>query len=158
VPLRDYLALRWPSWRQLGLGVGVLAFTLFCAGLAADLTGQQTPDFIGDTFNSARAAGLLPLLIFSFVFLAPLQEEVLFRGFLYRGFAPALGMWPAIILISAMWAVTHVQYQWFFVGEIFMLGLAFGWLRAKSGSLLLTFLLHATVNATAILEASLVTS
>jgi len=157
VPLRDYLALRWPSWRQLGLGVGVLALTLFCAGLAAELTGQQTPDFIGDTFESARAAGMLPLLVFSFVFLAPLQEEVLFRGFLYRGFAPALGMWPAILLISAMWAITHVQYQWFFVGEIFALGIAFGWLRAKTGSLLLTFILHATVNAMAILEAFLVT-
>jgi len=153
VPLRDYLALKWPSWRELGMGVGVLAFTLFCSGLAAELTGQETPAFIADTFNSARAAGLLPLLVISFVFLAPLQEEVLFRGFLYRGFAPALGMWPAIILISAVWAITHLQYQWFFVGEIFVLGLAFGWLRAKSGSLMLTFLLHATVNGMAILEA-----
>jgi len=51
-----------------------------------------------------------------------------------------------------------VQYQWFFVGEIFLLGLAFGWLRAKTGSLLLTFILHATVNAMAILEAFLLTS
>src|ERR1043166_1701698 len=156
VPLRDYLALKWPSWRELGVGVGVLAFTLFCSGVAAALTGQESPAFIADTFNSARDTGLLPLLVFSFVFLAPLQEEVRFRGFLYRGFAPALGMWPAIVLVSAMWAITHVQYQWFFVGEIFLLGLAFGWLRAKSGSLLLTFLLHAGVNAMAILEAFLV--
>ena len=153
VPLSEYLALRWPRWRELGVGMGVLAVTLFCSGVAAQLTGQETPDFIADTFNSARAAGLLPLLVFSFVFLAPLQEEVLFRGFLYRGFAPALGVWPAIILISALWAVTHLQYQWFFIAEIFVLGLVFGWLRAKSGSLMLTFILHATVNGMAILEA-----
>jgi membrane protease YdiL (CAAX protease family) len=158
VALRDYLALKWPSWRELGVGVGVLAFTLFCSGVAAELTGQKTPAFIADTFNSARAAGLLPLLVVSFVFLAPLQEEVLFRGFLYRGFAPALGTWPAIIVVSALWAVTHLQYQLFFVAEIFVLGLAFGWLRAKSSSLMLTFILHATVNAMAILEAFLVTS
>jgi membrane protease YdiL (CAAX protease family) len=158
VPLREYLALKWPSWRELGLGVGILALTLFCSGLAAELTGQEAPAFIADTFNSARAAGLLPLLVLSFVFLAPLQEEVLFRGFLYRGFAPALGMWPAIVLISALWAVTHLQYQWFFIAEIFVLGLVFGWLRAKSRSLVLTFVLHATVNGMAILEAFASTS
>jgi hypothetical protein len=153
VPLRDYLALKWPRWRELGAGLGVLAATLLCAGLAAAATGQEAPDFISDTFNSAREAGLLPLLIVSFAFLAPLQEEVLFRGFLYRGFAPALGMWPAIVLISALWAITHLQYHWFFIGEIFVLGLVFGWLRAKTGSLLLTLILHTTVNTMAILEA-----
>ena len=155
VPLRDYLALKWPSWRELGVGLGVLAMTLICSGILANMTGQEAPDFITDTFNSARDAGLLPLLIFSFAFLAPLQEEVLFRGFLYRGFSSALGMWPAIVLISAMWAITHLQYHWFFIGEIFVLGVIFGWLRAKSGSLLLTLTLHTTVNSMAIVEAFL---
>jgi len=158
VPLRDYLALKWPSWGQLGFGLGVLAVTLFLSGIAAGLTGQETPDFIGDTFSSAREAGLLPLLVFSFVFLAPLQEELLFRGFLYRGFAQALGAGPAIALLSALWAIIHLQYQWFFIVEIFALGLAFGWLRAKTGSLLLTLILHATVNGMAILEAFLVSA
>src|SRR5207253_1188200 len=46
VSLRDYLALKWPSWRELGAGLGVLAVTLLCAGIAAGLTGQETPDFI----------------------------------------------------------------------------------------------------------------
>jgi membrane protease YdiL (CAAX protease family) len=49
-------------------------------------------------------------------------------------------------------ALMHAQYQWFFVGEIFALGLALGWLRARSGSTILTFALHATVNGLALLE------
>ena len=98
---------------------------------------------------------MLPLLLISFVFLGPLQEELLFRGFLFRGFAPSLGVWPTTVITAALWALIHVQYQWFFVCEIFALGLAFGYLRARSGSLFLTIGLHAAVNAMAVVEAAL---
>ena len=155
VPLADYLALRVPRWRDIGIGAALLAAVLLVTGLIASLTGQESPAFIADTFNTARAAGMLPLLIFSFVILGPFQEEAMFRGFLFRGLAGALGIWPTIVLTAGVWAIIHVQYQWFFMGEIFALGLVFGWLRAKSGSLLLTFGLHALVNGMAVVEASL---
>ena len=155
IPFTEYLALKWPRWRDVGLGIGLLAAVLLGTGLIADFTGQETPAFIADTFNSARAAGMLPLLIFSFVILGPFQEEVMFRGFLFRGFAPSFGVWPTAIITAGLWAIIHVQYQWFFMGEIFALGLVFGWLRARSGSLLLTFGLHALVNGMAVVEAAL---
>jgi uncharacterized protein len=153
--LRDYLALRRPGWRELILGVAVLGSVLFGVGMLAGVTGQETPDFMAGTYNSAREAGMLPLLAFSFVLLAPLQEELLFRGFFYRGLAPRLGVWPAILLTAAAWSITHVQYRWFFVAEIFLLGIVLGWLRARSGSTLLTAILHAMINALALLTVSL---
>jgi uncharacterized protein len=155
VSFAEYLALKWPRWRDVGLGIGLLVAVLLTTGLVADLTGQETPAFIADTFNSARDAGLLPLLIFSFVILGPFQEEMMFRGFLFRGFSPRFGVWPTAVITAALWAIIHVQYEWFFMGEIFALGLVFGWLRAKSGSLLLTFGLHALVNGMAVAEAAL---
>ncbi|HEY4265396.1 MAG TPA: type II CAAX endopeptidase family protein [Micropepsaceae bacterium] len=155
VPLREYLALKWPRVRDVAIGVGSLAAVLLGTGLLASLTGQETPAFIADTFDSARAAGMLTLLVVTFVFLGPLQEELLFRGFLFRGFSLSFGTWPTIVLTAAAWAIIHVQYQWFFIGEIFALGLLFGWLRARSGSLLLTFGLHAAVNAMAVTSAAL---
>jgi uncharacterized protein len=158
VPLGDYLALKWPRWRDVGMGIALLAAVLLGTGLLADLTGQETPAFIADTFNTARMAGMLPLLIFSFVVLGPFQEEVMFRGLLFRGFAPSFGVWPTIVITAALWAIIHVQYQWFFMGEIFALGLVLGWLRARSGSLLLTFGLHALVNSMAVVEAALTAS
>jgi membrane protease YdiL (CAAX protease family) len=154
-PLSDYLALKLPRWRDIGIGVTLLAAVLLTTGIIADLTGQETPAFIADTFNTARAAGLLPLLVFAFVILGPFQEEAMFRGFLFRGLAPSLGMWPTILITAGLWAIIHVQYQWFFMVEIFALGLVLGWLRAKSGSLLLTFGLHAFVNSMAVVEAYL---
>jgi membrane protease YdiL (CAAX protease family) len=155
VPLTDYLALKWPRWREIGSGIGLLVAMLLGTAMLAAITGQESPAFITDTFNTAREAGLLPLLVLSFVLLGPLQEELLFRGFLVRGFAPAFGNWPTILITSALWSIIHVQYQWFFVAEIFALGVLFGWLRARSGSLLLTFGLHAAVNAMAVVEAAL---
>jgi membrane protease YdiL (CAAX protease family) len=152
VSLIEYLALKWPRWRDFGVGAAALAGVLLATGAVAGLTGQETPEFMGATYNSAKMAGMLPLLIFSFVFLGPLQEELLFRGFFFRGFAPALGAWPAIVLTSAVWAFTHVQYQWFFMGEIFALGMVFGWFRWRSGSTILTTALHAAVNGMALLE------
>jgi membrane protease YdiL (CAAX protease family) len=152
VSVSEYLGLRWPRWRDFGIGVAALATVLLATGVVAGLSGQETPEFMGDTYNSAKVAGMLPLLMVSFVFLGPLQEELLFRGFFFRGFVPTLGAWPTIILTSAVWAFTHVQYQWFFVGEIFVLGLVFGWLRWRSGSTILTTLLHAAVNGMALVE------
>jgi len=152
VPLRDYLALKLPRWRDVWRGIAALAAVLLGTGLLAAATGQQPPGFMADTFTSARDAGMLPLLLVSFVILGPLQEELLFRGFFFRGFAPALGKWPAIVLTALVWALSHAQYEWFFVGEIFALGLVFGWVRARSGSTPLTIALHAAVNGMALVE------
>ncbi len=157
VSLSEYLALKWPRWRDFGIGVAALAGVLLATGAVAAWTGQETPEFMGDTYNSAKMAGMLPLLMVSFVFLGPLQEELLFRGFFFRGFAATFGAWPTIILTSAVWAITHMQYQWFFVGEIFALGMVFGWLRWRSGSTILTIALHAAVNGMALVEVAALT-
>jgi len=155
VPMADYLALKWPRWRDVKVGVVALVAVLLGTSMLAAVTGVQTPGFISDTYTSARDAGLMTLLVLAFVFLGPLQEELLFRGFFFRGFAPALGMWPATIITAAVWALSHGQYQWFFVGEIFALGLVFGWLRGRSGSTILPLMLHAAVNAMAIVAAAM---
>ena len=58
----------------------------------------------------------------------------------------------AILIPSAIWAAMHVQYEVFFIVQIFMLGLVFGVLRWKSGSTSLTILLHAIVNLSSLLQ------
>jgi len=154
VPAGVYLALRWPTWRELVLGVIALALVLGVTSIVASGLGEKTPEFISDTFSSAEAAGMLPLLVISFVVLGPLQEELVFRGFFFAGFAPTIGAWPAIVVTAGVWALSHGQYQWFFIGEIFALGVLFGWLRWRTGSTLLTFILHAIVNGMAVVAAA----
>lgn len=155
VPFGEYMALNWPTWRDILTGIGVLAAVLVAAGVAATLSGQETPEFMTESFRTARDAGILPLFIFSLAVLAPIQEELFFRGFLYRGLSTGIGPWPTIALTSAVWSVVHLQYEWFFIAEIFILGLAFGWLRMRSRSTILTMLLHGGMNTLAIVTAGL---
>jgi len=72
---------------------------------------------------------------------------------LFRGWARSdRTMWPAIVVISLLWAALHVQYDWTGILQIFVIGLFLGWTRWRSGSLLLTFLLHALFNLEGTLE------
>jgi membrane protease YdiL (CAAX protease family) len=122
--------------------------------LTSWLTGRDVvPAAVVEAYRSARSSGTLVLLTVALIVAAPLMEELLFRGFLFPGYARSwLGPWGAILLTSAGWAVVHVQYETFYVVQIFVLGCAFGWLRWSSGSTLLTVILHAIVNAAALAQ------
>lgn len=105
------------------------------------------------SYTTAAAEGSLPLLWFATVLVAPAGEEIMFRGYLFRGFVrPERSAWPAIVVISLLWAVLHLQYDWAGMSEIFVAGLFLGWVRWRSGSTLLTFLLHALFNLEGMLE------
>ena len=87
------------------------------------------------------------------IVVAPAGEEIMFRGFLFRGWARSeRSAWPAIIVISVLWAGLHVQYDWTGVAQIFVIGLFLGWMRWRSGSTLLTFVLHALFNLEGTME------
>ena len=153
-PVVDYLALYRPKRAELIVGILVLAVLLPLGDLSSWLTGRDlVPPAVVDAYKSARSSGTLVLLAIALVVAAPLMEELLFRGFLFPGYARSrLGPWGAIVLTSAGWAVMHVQYETFYIVQIFLLGCAFGWLRWRSGSTLLTVILHAIVNATALVQ------
>ena len=53
---------------------------------------------------------------------------------------------------SLLWAIIHLQYDWYVIAQIFVFGLLLGWLRWASGSTILTILLHALINAEGMLE------
>jgi hypothetical protein len=105
------------------------------------------------SYTSAVAEGWLPAMLFAAIIVAPAGEEIMFRGFLFRGWARSeRSTWPAIVAISVCWAVLHLQYDWTGILQIFVIGLFLGWTRWRSGSTLLTFLLHALFNLEGTME------
>ncbi|HVY58226.1 MAG TPA: type II CAAX endopeptidase family protein [Xanthobacteraceae bacterium] len=154
--LAEYLALRGPTRRDWILGILSMAVLLPALDLATGLTGRDvTPFVVLEAYRTARDAGTLPWLALALVVAAPVTEEVTFRGFLFRGWAASrLGVAGAVALTSFFWAAMHVQYDWFFMLQIFVLGLVLGWLRQRSGSTLLTMALHAGVNLWALMQAA----
>jgi uncharacterized protein len=150
----DYLALRWTSARNFLIGILGLAGVIAIWELLSRLLGHESsPGFMVDVLKSARSDGALWLLVISFCVAAPISEEFFARGFLYRGWSESrLGRVGAIILSSLVWTGLHLQYDWYFFGEVFTLGLWFGYLRYRSGSIWLTVVLHGLNNLAAVVQ------
>jgi uncharacterized protein len=153
-PFADYLALRWTSWRNVALGVGTLVLLVSSWDLLTRALGREiTPGFMGDVLKSAQAEGALWLLVIAFCVAAPMSEEFFARGFLYRGWSESfLRPSGAIILSSLAWTSLHLQYDWFFFGQVFSIGLLFGYLRYHTGSTWLTVVLHGLNNLAATIQ------
>jgi hypothetical protein len=155
--LSDYLALGWPAPREWLIGVVTILVLLPVADFVSYLLGYDvTPDFVTDVYRSARDGGAVWLLALAVVAAAPVVEEVIFRGFLLPGLAPRIGAAGAMVLTSLGWSAMHMQYEPYYLLHIFVLGLALGWLRWRSGSTLLVIVLHALVNVFALTQAAVI--
>lgn len=151
---REYFALKWPARRDLALGIVYLVVLIVAGDALLYVSGRDlvTP-FQLQSYTTAAAAGWLAPLLAAAILVAPAGEEALFRGFLFRGWArSSRSVWPAVVVISLLWAMLHVQYDWTGILQIFIIGLFLGWMRWRSGSLVLTFVLHALFNLEGSLE------
>jgi membrane protease YdiL (CAAX protease family) len=150
--LVDYLALHWPTWRQFLLGAAGLLLTVLAWEVVSRSLGREaTPGFMTDLLKSGRDNGAALSMLFAFSVAAPMSEEVLARGFLFRGWSESFLRVPgAIILSSLVWTAVHLQYDLYFLAEVFSIGLWFGYMRHRANSLWLTILLHALNNMTAV--------
>jgi membrane protease YdiL (CAAX protease family) len=147
----DYMALVVPKQRELVFAIGCLVVTLVAFDLITWMLGRDIiPRFMIDAYQSAHSPLAVALLFVAIVIVAPICEEIAFRGFLFRGLSASfVGVAGAIVLTSAGWALMHVQYDWFVIFQIFLLGILFGWLRWATGSTLLTIILHVIANFSA---------
>jgi membrane protease YdiL (CAAX protease family) len=129
----------------------LLAWMLILAGFVILAEGTAAffgVDFGGDTMtNLYKAMDSLWLFWVAAVLAAPLFEEVMFRGFLFRGFqASILGTGGTVVLTALLWAALHIQYNLYGMGFIAATGILFGIARAWTGSLIVPMALHAALN------------
>ena len=156
----DYLALRGFSWANLAIGVVGLFVLVMAWDALSRATGREVePGFMGDVLKTARADNALWLLVFAFCVAAPVTEELFARGFLYRGWSQSFLRVPgAIIMSSLVWTGLHLQYNWYFLGEVFSIGILLGYLRYRSKSTWLTIILHGLNNLGAVVQTILLTN
>jgi CAAX protease family protein len=156
----DYLALRSFAWTDLAIGVVALFVLVMGWDALSRATGREVePGFMGDVLKTARDDGAIWLLVFAFCVAAPITEEFFARGFLYRGWSESfLRPAGAVVLSSLVWTGLHLQYNWYFLGEVFSIGLLLGYLRYRSHSIWLTIILHGLNNLAAVVQTILLTS
>jgi uncharacterized protein len=149
--LCDYFALNDIPRRDLVLGiVGLIALMVVLEAMERLLGIDAGSKAVTASYRAAKLAGTLPTLWLSVVIVAPVIEELLFRGFLHRGWAASrLGILGTIILTSALWAAMHQQYNGLGILCVFAMGLLLGWMRHRSASTTLTITLHALNNVIA---------
>jgi membrane protease YdiL (CAAX protease family) len=149
--LSDYFALNDIPCRDLALGIaGLIALIVVFEAMERLLGIDAGSKSVIASYRAMKLAGTLPPLWLAAVIVAPVTEELLFRGFLHRGWAPSrLGIFGSIILTSALWAAMHQQYDLPGILCVFSIGLLLGWIRQRSASTTLTILLHALNNTIA---------
>jgi CAAX protease family protein len=155
MPFADYLALRRASWRDLAIGIVALIVLVVGWDLLSRMLGREiSPGFMVDVLKSAQADGALWLLVIAFAVAAPATEELMARGFLYRGWSEsALGPLGAVVLSSLVWTAMHAQYyDWFLFSEVMSIGLLLGYMRYRSSSTWLTIVMHGINNFAATLQ------
>ena len=150
---KEYFALTWPRAHDVATGILGLVCLIAASDGALYLTGRDLVTSFQLQSYSTAVAGWLPAMLFAAIIVAPAGEEILFRGFMFRGFVrPGRPAWPGVIATAVLFAVPHVQYDWVGVTQILVVGLFLGWVRLRSGSTLLTFLLHALFNLEGTIE------
>lgn len=99
-------------------------------------------------FNDTSSAYLMAAFG---VTLAPLLEELFFRGMLYPLLRRGLGLAMAVLLTAAAFASIHggqLGYAWGPVLSIFFVGVVFTLVRVRTDSVAASFLMHVGYNST----------
>ncbi len=152
----DYLGWVVPRRSEVMFGVVAVVALILVANAVSWLIGRGlVTQFQSDIFHTAGAAGFMPLVLLwlAVVVLTPIGEETLFRGFLFRGWLKQpRDAWPVIVVTALIWALVHVQYDWYVTGQVFVFGLLLGWMRWATHSTLLTVVLHGLINIEGMLE------
>jgi len=151
IGIRKYRA----SWKDLGLrdfplgsvaiGCGLMiASWVFNLGYGLFLglfSLQVQPDFAPLFADSASPA----LVFLGGALVAPLVEEIIFRGFIFAGLRGRFGWKRSAIISAALFSLIHFQPT--AILPIFILGLIFAYLYHLSGSIWPAVIMHISTNA-----------
>jgi membrane protease YdiL (CAAX protease family) len=141
----EYLALNWPSSSELLRALAITTILLLVECAATYVVGAD--ERWADPFVNAEQAGGLLMFLVGGCIAAPVMEEFVVRGFMFRGWSQSfLGPVGCIVVTSVLWAMIHIQYDWFGRFWIFVTGVALGHFRWRSNSTWLTVMVHSAIN------------
>lgn len=147
-----------PSDLWIGAAVGIACLLgqrviVFVIAVVADRLGLELPA-VQETFRTiAQQPETVPVLVVSTVLLAPVAEEVVFRGLLFQGLRARTGFWVAALASALMFTLAHLGEGGgllaggVIVSGILPLGVVFAALLDRRGSLVAAIAAHATYNA-----------
>lgn len=150
---RDELGLRGlPTWTDILLApVGFIVFMIVAVILVAILQSI----FPGINWNESQDVGFSNLIsssdfvlaFISLVVVAPVAEELIFRGWLYGKLRAKIPAIPAMLVVSILFGIVHGQWN---VGvTVFVMSIAMCTLREITGTIWSGILIHILKNGIA---------
>lgn len=147
-PFWESIRWRWPAgatWLKFAAGGIALAAAIQIISRFVPVP-QSLP--IDEYLRNSTSAWLLAGFG---ILIAPPVEELFYRGFLYPVLARHLGMAAAVVLTSIPFALMHAQQlaaAWAPLFMLFLVSVALTIIRAKSGSVAASVLVHMAYNTT----------
>ncbi len=154
VSWKDFGFRRFNPTKALGMIISASLTLLIASSLIFYLLGQTVPELDLEkeqeiVFASASTTPELVMAFLVLVVLAPLVEEVIFRGFMLPAFIRRFGVVWGVLVTSILFGLVHWQLN---VGIItFMMGLLLAWIYLRTRSLLPAIMFHSLKNLVAFL-------
>lgn len=148
---------RLPLWRDIlmapaGLVIYLVLSTILMLVISATIPGFNATQPQSTGFTGANQQFELILAFLTLVVLAPVAEEVLFRGYLFGKLQKYVPVWVAILATSVMFGLIHVAFSldaWNVAIDTFALSVVLCLLRLSTGSIWASVLLHMIKNGIA---------
>ncbi|WP_188584370.1 CPBP family glutamic-type intramembrane protease [Egicoccus halophilus] len=153
--LREAVAIVWgarPTWRHVGLGVGLGALLWFVDQALATVVGGLWPATLGSSQAWLEDAMTFAPLVttLAVVVTGPIVEELLFRGVLLRGLRRRWGVIWAVLLSSLAFAAVHPSDlsppTLLLLLSTFAAGILFAVATIRTGTLTVAVVAHMVAN------------
>lgn len=153
VSARDFGLVRVPFGQALGKSIGVFVSYLILLAIYNQLVDLAPDDAAEKLGADAGTLGMLAFAILVAV-IAPIAEEIFYRGMVFRALVNGVGVWLAAIISGVLFGAVHIDSvdseRLLQVVPLGLLGIFFAILYAWSGTLFAPIALHATNNSLAV--------
>jgi uncharacterized protein len=145
---RADLGLGW-SWRGLGLGLafgfGGLFVTIPASILYRLIVGPDANSAVGRVFQGLRVSWPWAVAVLLLVVLvAPVCEEIMFRGLLWGALDWRWGRWVALAVTTVVFALAHMELTR--APLLVVIAIPIGLARLYSGGLMASIVAHQVTN------------
>jgi CAAX protease family protein len=154
-----------PALRRLGLrravpkdfGIALMTLLVYYIGAAifASLVLQPEQEDIGGELGVGDPNLLIAIsAVLVIALLAPVTEELFFRGFVFAGLRSRWSLWPSAVLVGLIFGLVHAPTGVTAVVPLAGLGIALCWLYNRTGSLWPCVFAHVVNNSLALVVVS----
>lgn len=141
-----------PGVEYLRWGLISAAFTFiligFFAAIEASPVGEHIPEEI--PIDKNFSAGYFKAIVYSiFVLTAPIQEEIIFRGYIFKGLANSIGVIWSGVIVTVIFTALHASqlgYSPILISFILPSAIFMIIVRIKTGSLTKCIIIHQVYN------------